>query len=403
MNLVPYRLVLAIPGVTRLGAVALLARIPVAAAPVVLTLHVVLGLRLGYGPAGLVGASATIGSAVGAPFLGRLVDRSGLRPVLAITIVAQGAFWTAVPWLPYQALLAAAFVAGLLILPVFTVVRQALAALVPEARRRTAYSLDSMSVELSYMIGPLLGVLVATTVSTRAAVLLLGAAIVAGGAGLYALNPPVRGEASAGARRPPVRAWLRPALVAVLLGTAATALVLAGADVALVATLQRSGQVSWVGIVLAFWGLASLVGGFVYGALHRGIRPLTLAVLLGVCTVPIGLFGQRWWVLGLALVPAGMLCAPTLASLADAVAGLAPETVRGLIMGLHGSALTVGLAIGAPLAGAAVDARSPAWAFAAVGVAGALLALGSQALLRPGTDRLWPLRQAPESSAATAW
>jgi MFS family permease len=400
VNFGPYRNVLAIPGMRGLSVVALLARIPVAAASVVLTLHVVLGLRLGYGPAGLVGGAATIGAAIGAPFLGRLVDRSGLRPMLVITVVADGVFWAAAPWLPYPALLVGAFIAGLLGLPVFSVVRQALAAMVPEERRRTAYSLDSMSVEMSYMIGPMLGVLVATTVSTRAAALLVGAGIVAAGSGLYALNPPVRGDGAAEAGRPPLREWLRPALVAVLLGTAASALVLAGTDVSLVATLQRAGQVSWVGVALAFWCLASLVGGFIYGALRRGLPPLALVAVLGALTIPLGLFGQRWWVLSLALIPAGMLCAPTLASLADAVAGLTPESLRGLVMGLHSSFLTAGLAFGAPLAGAVIDAHSPAWAFATAGVAGILLAGFARLLLlrRARADPAY----APASSAATS-
>jgi len=43
-------------------------------------------------------------------------------------------------------------------------------------------------------------------------------------------------------------------------------------------------------------------------------------------------------------------------------------------MGWHGSALTVGLAVGSPLAGAAIDHGSPSWGFAAVGLVGVLTA-----------------------------
>lgn len=374
MTLTPYRAVLAIPGVTQLTLVALVARVPVTAAGVVLTLHVVLGLGQGYGPAGLVGAASTLGTALGAPFLGRVVDRYGLRRMLVITTLAEGAFWAMVPWLPYLGLLVASLVFGLLTLPVFSVVRQSLAALVPEQQRRTAYSLDSMSVELSFMMGPALGVLVATTVSTGAAALSLGAMIVASGTALYVLNPAVRGQTETDSVRPPVRSWLRRSLVAVLLATTATTLIVAGTDVAIVAALQSTGQVSWIGLVLVGWGLVSLVGGFIYGAMRRGVSVLLLAALMGLCTIPMGLFGNAWWVLALALVPAGLLCAPTLASLADAVSRLAPGSVRGLVMGLHSSALTAGFAIGAPLAGVVVDASSPSWAFAAAGTVGAALA-----------------------------
>ncbi|HEY0641135.1 MAG TPA: MFS transporter [Pseudonocardiaceae bacterium] len=382
MNLAPYRAVLALPGVRGLSLLALVARMPVVSIGVVFTLHVVVGLGYGYGPAGLVGAAGTIGTALGAPALGRVVDRYGLRRMLGVTTVAQAAFWACAPWLPYAALLVAAFVGGLLTLPVFSVVRQALAAMVPEGRRRAAYSLDSMSVELSFMVGPVVAVLVCTQLSTTVAMLGIGVLVVASGVALYALNPPVKSEGSGAAGRVPVRVWLRPAMVAVFVATTACTLVLAGADVAVVAALQSTGQVSWVGLVLALWGFMSLVGGFVYGAIKRSISGVLLALVMAAFTIPVGLFGNTWWVLCLALIPAGVLCAPTLAALADEISRLAPESVRGLVMGLHGSALTAGFAIGAPLGGAVIDAAGPSWAFAVTGVAGLALALAALAVVR---------------------
>ena len=44
-------------------------------------------------------------------------------------------------------------------------------------------------------------------------------------------------------------------------------------------------------------------------------------------------------------------------------------------MGLHYSSLTVGVALGGPLAGLAADTISPAWGFVAVGGVGTLIAL----------------------------
>jgi MFS family permease len=370
----PYRRVLAIPRVRGLTLLALLVRIPVTATAVVLTLHVVLTLEHGYGAAGLVGGAATVASALGAPWLGRVVDRHGLRRMLTVSIVAEAAFWFSAPWLPYPALLVSAFVGGLFTLPVFSVVRQSLAALVPEDQRRQAYSLDSMSIELSFMFGPMLGVLVATQVSTTVAMLALGAMIVASGVALRAFNPPVKdGRQAAGVNGPSWRSWLRPRLVAVLIMTAGAAMVLAGTDLAIVGALQGSGQTSWIGPVIIVWCAASLVGGFVYGALPRAVPALAMTALLGLLTVPVGL-GTSWWALGLLIVPAGLLCAPTLAAVADAVSRLAPEAVRGLVMGLHSSALTAGLAIGAPLAGLVIDASSSSWAFVVAGFTGVAIA-----------------------------
>ncbi|MEV0427102.1 MFS transporter [Micromonospora sp. NPDC050495] len=377
VNLKPYREALALPGLRSLLLISVLARIPLTATGVTLTFHVLLDLGRGYGAAGLVGAASTVGNAIGAPLLGRLVDRRGLRPVLVLTTVAEGVFWTTAPTLPYPVLLPAAFLAGLVALPVFSVVRQSVAALVPAERRRPAYALDSMSVELSFMVGPALAVALAAAVSPRVTMWAVGVGIVASGIGFWLLDPPTRSvdEPAGPHRRVPRREWVTPRLLAVLAVSLATTLVLGGTDVAVVAVLRAGGEVSWTGVVLAGWAVASLAGGFAYGALTRSPSPLVLMAALSLATIPVGLGGAHWWLLCLALVPAGALCAPTIASTADAVSRLAPAAVRGEAMGLHGSAVTVGIALGAPLAGAVIDASAPMWGFVVTGVIGLLVAL----------------------------
>ncbi|TDC80367.1 MFS transporter, partial [Micromonospora sp. KC606] len=377
MNLTPYRQALALPGLRPLLLVSVLARIPMTATGVTLTFFVVLDLGRGYGAAGLVGAALTVGAAVGAPLLGRLVDRHGLRPVLALTTLAEAVFWASAPALPYPVLLPAAFLAGLLALPVFSVIRQSIAALVPAAQRRPAYALDSMSVELSFMVGPALAVALATAVSARVTLWAVGAGVVGAGVALWFMNPPTRSADEPVGPQPrlPRRLWLTPRLLAVLAVSAAATLVLGGTDVAVVAVLRAGGEVGWTGAVLAMWAVASLVGGFAYGAAKRSLSPLALAAALSLCTIPVGLGGGHWWLLCLALVPAGALCAPTLAATADAVSRLAPANVRGEAMGLYGSAVTVGMALGAPLAGAVIDASAPFWGFAVTGAVGLLVTL----------------------------
>ena len=376
MTLTPYRQALALPRLRSLLLVSTLARVPATAAGITVTLHVVLDLDRGYAAAGLVGAALTVGAALGAPLLGRLVDRRGLRLTLVLTTIAEALFWSAAQALPYPWLLVAAFFGGLLSLPVFSVVRQSIAALVPESHRRPAYALDSMSVELSFMAGPALAVLLATAVSPGATMLAVGVGIVLSGVALFALNPPIRAHHEpaehANLRR---RDWLTPRLVGLLAVGAATTLVLGGTDVSVVAVLRDAGQIQWTGAVLAMWGAYSLVGGFVYGAVPRALSPLALMALLAVCTIPVGIGGAQWWLLALALLPAGALCAPTLAATADAVSRMAPPAVRGEATGLHTSAITVGLALGAPFAGAVIDASAPPWGFAATGLLGALVAL----------------------------
>ncbi|MEU7997972.1 MFS transporter [Micromonospora sp. NPDC049060] len=377
MNLKPYREALALPGLRSLLLVSVLARVPLTATGVTLTFHVVLDLGRGYGAAGLVGAAITVGAAIGGPLLGRLVDRRGLRPVLVLTGIAEAVFWSTAPMLPYPVLLPAAFLAGSLALPIFSVIRQSIAAMVPPERRRPAYALDSMSVELSFMLGPALAVAAATAISPRVTLHLVGAGIVAAGVAFWVLNPPVRGGGEPAGPQPrvPRRSWLTPRLLAVLAVSAAGMLVLGGTDVAVVAVLRENGDVGWTGAVLAVWAVASLVGGFAYGAVTRSFPPLILMAALSLCTIPVGLGGAHWWLLCLALIPAGALCAPTIAATSDEVSRLVPASVRGEAMGLHGSAVTIGMAVGAPLAGAVIDASAPAWGFAVTGAVGALVAL----------------------------
>jgi predicted MFS family arabinose efflux permease len=82
------------------------------------------------------------------------------------------------------------------------------------------------------------------------------------------------------------------------------------------------------------------------------------------------------------VVPAGAVCAPVITATAEAIAALVPERVRGEAMGWHGSALTAGTALGAPLAGAAIDRAGPWTGFAVVGAVGALVALLGVAAVR---------------------
>ncbi|HEX4703389.1 MAG TPA: MFS transporter [Pseudonocardiaceae bacterium] len=380
-----YRRVLTLPGVATLLGLMFAARIPVTATNMVLTLHVVLTLHRSYGSAGLVGAVGTVGIAVGAPLVGRAVDGFGLRKIVVFTTLGYGTYWLTAWLLPYGWLLVMSFVGGVVALPVMSVGRQALAALVPAEHRRTAFSLDSISVEMSFMVGPALGVLIATKVSTPAAVLSVGAMIVAAGIAVYLVNPPVRGEhdePETDEVRPPRRQWLRAPLLAALTVAAGAVFVLAGTEVAMVAALRQDGQVSWTGVVTIAMCVASAVGGAVYGGLRRAPGTLVLMSLLGLLVVPVGLAGGQWWLLCLALVPSSVMCAPTLTSTADRISQLAPASVRGEAMGLLSSAFTLGAALGFPVVGVVVDHLGPGGGFAAAGVGGILVALVAIPLAR---------------------
>ncbi len=437
MNFALYRELLRIVPVRRLLIVGMIARFPHSAAGVLLTLHVVQTLDRGYAEAGAVAALLTIGIAVGAPWRGRRVDSAGLRKALIPSVIAEAVIWSVAPQLSYEWLLVAALIGGLFTLPAFSVVRQSLGVMVSGEKRRTAFTLDAISTEMIFMVGPALGVVLATQVSTVFGLTLVGLATAGAGLFLMWFNPPTRSEQLGAVSRPPTEAedeaaavgalvasapahvteasaelypggraahghqgakgrqrvkarlagsfvWLTVAVAVVLVVAAGAGLVLAGTEVGIVAALEDSGREGELGLVFAAWCAASVVGGLIYGALHRPVSPLVLLLLMGLFTIPMG-FAENTLALCLLSILPGLLCAPVLSAASERVADLVVEERRGEAMGWYGSALTSGVALGAPLAGITIDTVGPSAAFTAVGsvaVLICLLGLGAQQVRR---------------------
>ena len=407
MNFSSYREILAVASVRRLLLIAMVARIPHAAAGVLLTLHVVQTMGLSYTAAGGVAAAITIGMAVGAPWRGRQVDIYGLRRALIPSVVAEVIVWSVAPFLNYQLLVIAAVIGGLFAVPIFSVVRQALGVMVPQGQRRTAYALDSMGAEMTFMVGPAAGVMLATTIHTVVGLIIIGVSSALAGLMLMWTNPPTRtGQPGAYLSKEttpravtdggPLKiaegttsvpgsfwgrtrsnlSWVNLAVLAVLGASLGAGLVLSGTDVGMVALLRANDQVGELGIVFIFWCGASLLGGLIYGSLKRSINPLWLLGAMAVLTIPMG-FATNAWTLGLLSILPGMLCAPVLTSSAEHIADLVEERRRGEAMGWYGSSITIGSAMGAPFAGAMIDNIGPWAGFVIIGViAGALAVAG---------------------------
>lgn len=369
-----YSDVLRLPGVLRLFLIALVARLPHAMSGVVLTLHVVGTLDEGYGRAGVVAASLTVGLAVGAPWRGRLVDRLGLRRAILPSVVVESAVWLVAPHLGYVPLIAVAFLGGLFLVPVFSVVRQSLSVLVPPAQQKAAFALDSVGTELTFMLAPVLGVLLVTSGSSTLALTVVGVATVGAGALLLWADPPTRTPVRAGdAVDEPVGRVVTPRLLVVLLAAVAAAFVLVGTDVSLVAALNDAGRQADVGWMVALWAGGSLVGGLVHGTSVRQPSPLALVAVLAVATVP-AVFATGPVTLAVAVVVAGLPCAPALASINATLVRLVPEHRRGEVMGWAGTMQTFGNALGAPVVGVVIDRAGAGAGFATAAVVGGAVA-----------------------------
>ncbi|EFL33988.1 major facilitator transporter [Streptomyces viridochromogenes DSM 40736] len=384
MNMKMYRKVLALPGIGPLMLLGLFSKIAVVAIPVVLNLAVVLGLDRGFGAAGLVITAWTVGVGIGGPLQGRMMDRYGARPVLLASVAAQLLFWGFGPLLPYEGLVAGAVAVGLLNLPGFALVRLRLAVAVPAEDRNAAFALDAMTSNISYMVGPALGVTVATAVSSTASMRGLGVIVSLAGLGLALLDPAVRATTpdsgtDTPAPKPTFRDWFTPALVPVLMATTATTLATAGYETAIVGGLRESGQLGFSGVVLTVCGFCSLIGALVYGTVKRPPGFAVIAGLVGLTTVVGGFATGQWWLLCLAMALPAALCSPAFASTGSAASALAPEGARGVVMGCYSAALTVGNSVGPAVSGAVQDSAGPRWAFVVIGLAGA--ALSTLALL----------------------
>ena len=225
-------------------------RIPLWAGNVVLTLHVVTHLHRSYGAAGLLAGAGHRGARDQRP-----VARPPARPARACARALAAVAGRADRVLERRAvrrLLAAArvlaSVAGLFIVPV--VLHRAAGAASTRSRRvpaPAALSIDSVVVEISFMIGPALGVLLATYWPTRGRCSPASSASVAGGIVLWLADPPLRPAADGSldaaasgehAAHPAIRSWMTPAVLAVLAMSAAAMLVLTGTDVGVVAALR---------------------------------------------------------------------------------------------------------------------------------------------------------------------
>ncbi|MBB5807079.1 MFS family permease [Saccharothrix ecbatanensis] len=381
MNVAPYLAVFRTPRVPGFMLLMLLARVPATAAGMTVTMHVLLALERGYGASALVGAVSTVGIAVGSPLMGHLVDRRGLRAMLIVSMAGEGVFWFVAPLLSYEVLLVTAFFSGIVVMPVMSLGRQILTALVPDDRRRTALAMDSMAVEVAFMAGPALGVALTTQASSRTAMWTIGVSMVVIGAVLWVVDPPVRSE---GESRVPVprREWLDGRMLGVLISAGGATFVLSGVEVAVVAVMRELDLTSWTGAVVVVMCVASLVGGFLYGGLNR-VPPLwALMGVMGLLAIPIGLLAWSPWLLSLALIPTNFLCAPTITATGEAITKYAPASARGVAMGLQGSAFTLGVALGAPVTGFVIDLSSPAWGFVVAGVGAVLIAAGTVVLSR---------------------
>ncbi|GAA2385664.1 MFS transporter [Streptomyces glaucosporus] len=398
-----YRQLLRTPGAWTFLLPGFLARQPFA----MLTLGIVLLVEHttgSFGTAGAVSATTGVAMALFAPRSGRLADRFGQRAVLLPGVVLHAAFVgllvaLALSRAPLWALLLAAVPAGASVPQIGPMVRARWAHLLGRPRADgtdgtrllpTAAALESVTDELTFVIGPVLATALCTTVHPAAGLVAEGALTAVGGL-LFAVQrrteppahrrPRAKGERHASALSVPgVRV-----LVVAFLGIGA---VFGGMQVSLAAFTEGIGQPGINGVLYGIFAAGNMLAGLVYGALSWRSSPrrrlLVAYALLALTTAPLWAVDSVPLLAVLGLL-AGAGIGPSLITGFTLVERLTPPTLRTEAFTWLTGAVALGQAGAATVAGRLADGFGASAGFA-VPLAATVLALVTVAALRGRLD-----------------
>lgn len=345
-----------------------------------------------FASGGAATACYVVGLAVVAPLLGRVIDRRGPRETLLICGVAFPAALIALVLAvhhlqPPLLILAAAAAAGVTFPPITacmrTYFRQRLG---EDSLLSTAYSLESVLIELIFIFGPMLVALFVAAASPAVAVLFsAGSGLV--GTLLFLRSPPLRNwrvqpRPAASLLGPLAEPGFGPLVAVILCYSMAFGLL----EIGLTAYATEKDSPALAGVLLGLMSAGSAVGGLAYGS-RSWHYPLTRQFTLMLALMGAGLFVLvlPWqpWPFALWSLFAGVVMAPALIIQSMLVAKTArPEHITEAFT-WSASALLAGVGIGIAGGGALLEYyRSPA-VLAAGATAALLAALGAWRLRNP--------------------
>ncbi|MGW3043106.1 MFS transporter [Kitasatospora sp. NPDC001159] len=375
--LASYRRLFSAPGAAAFTLAGMLGRLALSMNGV--SLVVLLAERRGsYALAGTVSAAGLVTGALGMPLLGRLVDRYGqsrvavpaalynVVPLLALLLCVRlgEPDWTL--YLCWAACAAAPNLGGM--------ARARWAHLYRDdpAARHLANSFEQALDELCFMAGPVLAMLLCTTLAPEAGLLTAGT-LGATGALLFAAQrrtePPLPpASAKERAHGSPLRV---PGLRVLVLTFLATGMVFGATEITTVAYADELGHKAAAGGLLALVAAGSCVAGLLFGLLTPrrapGLRFLIGAgAMAGVLLLPLaaGLGGAGLGVLGVVLFAAGTATAPTMVTGMTLVQELLPQRQFNEGMAVAVSGIVVGISAGAALAGTLAEHAAPGTGYA---------------------------------------
>lgn len=317
-----------------------------------------------YGLAGAVAATFVLTYALMSPQISHLVDRHGqgrLLPaaaglsVLGILLLLACSYWRLADWTLFVGAALAGFMPSM-----SAMVRARWTAIYRgKAQLKTAYSLETVLDEVTFIAGPPISVGLSVAVLPQAGTL---AAAVFLAIGVFALavqvgtEPPVEADAATGQDSMSVFRLADVRLLTLLM--VAMGLIVGTVDIVSVAFAEQMDMPAAASVVLSCYAIGSCVAGLVFGVLKLD-TPLHKLLLLGglataATTLPLLVVGN---IIGLAIavLVAGLFFAPTMIVAMSLVERIVPESklTEGMTWLLAG--LNVGVAGGAAASGQVVD------------------------------------------------
>ncbi|WP_313528654.1 MFS transporter [Shinella sp.] len=404
----PYKEIFSVPGTKGFSAAGFLARLPIAMAPI----GIVAMLSQTHGEywlAGAVSATYALTNALIAPQISRAVDRYGQSAVLMpTTIVSVIAFLTLIAaanqgWPVWTLFASALLAAAMPSMPAMLRARWTeLFRDRPELN--TAFAFESAADELVYIAGASLSVGLAVALFPEAG-MLISTAFLALGTLAFVLQrgtePTVRHVAGSAPQKSAIR--LRPIQI-ITLALVFVGATFATAEVSAVAITKDLGQPNAASLVIGVYAIGSFVVGLVLGALNPKLslpKQLMIAVtILALTALPLP-FAGTVPLLAIAVFVSGIAISPTFITAFGIVERRVPEAMLTEGVTWVTTGIGIGMALGAFVAGWAVDTFGPHngfWVSVAAGLSAALtIALGQRSLA--GEDcasGICPLPQAAE-------
>ena len=336
-----------------------------------------------YGYGGSVAAVGAVTTALAGPVLGRLADVHGQRrvllPVMGVFIVGGCGFLAAVKndW-PGLSVFFFAGLAGACIPPVSSMIRVRWTHLLRGSHRLpTALAMESVVDEFVFIVGPVLVTFLSTTGHATSGVVTAFVLAVVGSL-LFAAQrrtEPVPGDAES--RKGPSAIRTRGLRILFVVGAAVGA-ILGTLEIALVAFADEMGAKSLSGVLIAGLALGSMASGIGWGTVQWRLplrhRLAAVLVLLTVLVLPLLLIRDVWLMLPFVVI-AGVAVSPSLISSFTLAELLVPRAAVTEAFTWIGTALGLGVAVGASVAGWLVDAAGANTAFSVAAVAAAVAAL----------------------------